>query len=101
MERSKAIAIIVAVIAAIVAIVAYLKKKVTPPPTPPPPDRATLWGIVTDASTGKPIGGIEAALDSFGVTTGVDGRYEFLEVEPGTYNLAFTDPLGKYEPLTL
>ena len=100
MERSKAIAIIVAVIAAIVAIVAYLTKKVTPPPTPPP-DRATLWGIVTDASTGKPISGIEAALDSFGVITGVDGRYEFPEVEPGTYNLVFTDPLDRYEPLTV
>jgi len=97
MERSKAIAIIVAVIAAIVAIVAYLKKKVTPPP----PGKAVLWGIVTDASTGKPISGIEAALDSFGVITGVDGRYEFPEVEPGTYNLVFTDPLDRYEPLTV
>ena len=83
---------------AILALLFFWKKK---PPEPPPEGKAILWGIVTDASTGKSITGIEAALDSMVVATGTDGRYEFANVEPGTYSLIFTDPLGRYEPLTM
>ena len=93
MESKKAKDRIAAITALALAALYFWKKK-------PPPGKATLWGIVTDASTGKPISGIESALDSFGVTTDIDGRYEVLEVEPGAYNLVFTDPLASYEPLT-
>jgi len=83
---------------AILALLFFWKKK---PPEPPPEGKATLWGIVTDASTGSPIEGIVASLNSWSYTTGTDGRYEFPEVEPGTYSLVFTDPLGRYESLTI
>jgi len=69
----------------------------TPAPSLPPPGLATLWGIVTDADTGTPIEGIEVSLNGLTATTCVKGRYEFLNVEPGTYSLVFTDPLGRYE----
>lgn len=69
------------------------------PPILPPPGLATLWGIVTDAETGNPIGEIDVSLNGLAVTTSSNGRYEFLELDPGTYNLVFTDPLGRYEPL--
>ena len=83
---------------AILALLFFWKKK---PPELPPEDKATLWGMVTDASTGNPISGIKAALDSLLTTTGTDGRYEFANMEPGEYLLVFTDPLGRYEPLTM
>ena len=85
------------------ALLAFLFfwKKAKPSPPEPEPELATLWGVVTDASTGNTISGIEATLDSLLITTGTDGRYEFANVEPGTYSLIFTDPLGRYEPLTM
>jgi len=83
------------IIALIVAAIAWMKAKAAPPE----PGLATLWGIVTDASTGKSISGIEASLNSLPITTGTDGRYEFANVEPGTYSLVFTDPMGRYETL--
>ena len=85
------------IIALIVAAIAWMKAQAAPPE----PGLATLWGIVTDASTGNPISGIKAALDSLLTTTGTDGRYEFANMEPGEYLLVFTDPLGRYEPLTM
>jgi len=89
---------VAALIAGVIAtIVAVTRGKAAPPP--PPPELASLWGIVTDAGTGSPIQAIEVFLDSWVVSTGPDGRYEFLEVEPGVYELVFTDPLGRYETL--
>jgi len=85
----------------ITAIVAAIRAKAAPPPPPPPPGLATLWGMVTDAITGEPIKGIEITLNGWSYTTGTDGRYEFAEIEPGTYSLIFSDPLGRYEPLTI
>ena len=64
-----------------------------------PPQTATLYGVVTDANTGVGVSGIEVSLDSLVRTTGADGRYEFADVEPGTYSLVFTDPQGVYETL--
>jgi len=68
-------------------------------PPEPEPKLATLWGIVTGADTGKPIEGIEVSLDSWVLFTPSNGRYEFANVEPGTYNLRFFDPMGRYETL--
>jgi len=68
----------------------------------PPPEKATLWGIVSDATTGSPIGGISVTLDSLGTTTDSQGKYEFRDIAPGSYgSLSFTDPAGRYEPLML
>jgi len=95
-ETKQGLAVVGTVVA--VGIIAATRAKAAPPP-PPPPEKASLWGILTDADTGKPISGIEAALNSWIDTTGADGRYEFLEVEPGTYSLVFSDPQGRYETL--
>jgi len=89
----------VAGVAALIAIIVALVRKAVA--APPAPGLATLWGIVTDASTGEPISGIEATLDSLLVITETNGRYEFANVEPGEYLLVFTDPLGRYETLVL
>lgn len=75
----------------------WLLPDMTPAPPPPPPGLATLWGIVTDANTGNPIEGIDVSLGDWSATTTSDGRYEFADVEPGTYTLIFSDPLGRYQ----
>ena len=68
----------------------------------PPPEKATLWGIVSDAATGSPVAGINAALGSYSTSTDSSGKYQFLNIEPGTYaSLTFTDPQGRYETLVL
>jgi len=65
-------------------------------------EKATLWGIVSDATTGSPVAGINVALNSLSTTTDSAGKYEFLNIEPGTYaSLTFTDPQGRYETLVL
>ena len=66
------------------------------------PEKATLWGIASDATTGSPVAGINVALGSYSTSTDSSGKYEFLNIEPGTYaSLTFTDPLGRYETLVL
>ena len=77
----------------------YFATRAEAAPPLPPVDKATLWGVVTDADTGNPINGIKASLNSWLQTTGTNGRYEFPEVDPGTYSLVFSDPEGVYETL--
>jgi len=69
-------------------------------PPYPPPGFATLWGIVTDAETGNPIEGIEVSSDELVVISSASGEYEFKEIEPRTYNITFSDPLGRYQRQT-
>lgn len=51
---------------------------------------ATISGFVTDyTKANTPIAGATVTISSKGIarTTGSDGRYEFLDIEPGTYSL--------------
>ena len=49
----------------------------------------TIYGIVNDADNGEPIQDGHIALNPGGKTanTGSDGRYEFLDLEPGQYTI--------------
>ena len=103
METKKKVGI-GAILAALALLFLWVKKAGGggQPPPPPPPEKATLWGIVSDAATGSPVAGINAALGSYSTNTDSSGKYEFLNIEPGTYaSLTFTDPLGRYETLVL
>lgn len=70
-------------------------------PPPPPPDKATLWGTVKDAQTNKGINGISINCNGYIATTESNGYYALENIEPGTYTVLFSDPLGRYEPLTI
>jgi hypothetical protein len=50
------------------------------------------YGVITDKATGEPVGDANVQLRPGGSTTltGNDGRYEFLEVERGTYRINVT-----------
>lgn len=65
---------------------------------PPVPGTATLRGYVTDR-TGKEIAGIAASINGLEDTTTFRGRYKFTDIEATTYELVFTDPLGRYATL--
>ena len=95
METKKKVGI-GAILAALALLFLWVKKAGAQP------EKATLWGIVSDASTGSPVAGINVTLDSLSTTTNSSGKYEFLNIEPGTYSsLTFSDPLGQYETLVL
>lgn len=89
-ERVIAIGLLIA--AAVTALVLWLKRK-EGEPIPPSPGLATLWGIVSDADTGKAIEEVGATLDSSAVITCVKGRYEFTEVQPRAYTVTFLHTL--------
>jgi len=50
---------------------------------------ATLYGIVSDSETGEPIANANVALSPGGKTktTGTDGQYEFLSLDPQQYTI--------------
>lgn len=50
---------------------------------------ATLYGVVTDHATVEPISGVSVVLSPGGKTktTGNDGRYEFLDLDPQQYTI--------------
>lgn len=55
-------------------------------PPPPPPRSGTVWGVITDCITGKPIDAtiwLDGRLDH----TTPEGKYEFKDVAPGNYVL--------------
>lgn len=61
----------------------------------------TINGFVSDyANANAPIAGVTVTLNSKGLTktTGSDGRYEFRDLEPGTYSLSFVS--NNYQPTT-
>ena len=49
----------------------------------------TIYGIVNDADNGEPVSGVYIVLNPGGKTanTGSDGRFEFLDMEPGQYTI--------------
>ena len=51
--------------------------------------RGTIYGIVNDADNGEPVQDGHIALNPGGKTanTGSDGRYEFLDLDPGQYTI--------------
>ena len=62
---------------------------------------ATLWGTVQDAETDEKLSGINVSLGLNMTTTDSNGKYEFVNIEPGSYMLVFTDPSGEYEMLEI
>ena len=50
----------------------------------------SIYGVVTDKATGEPVKNANVQLRPSGVTTltGVDGRYEFLDVKNGDYSIS-------------
>ena len=58
-----------------------------------PPQPATLWGYVTDASTGAGIR--DVTVEVVGVPfaySDANGRYEILDIPAGTYTVRFSHP---------
>lgn len=87
-------------LAAIFGIRALVKRKEQPPP-PPPPELATLWGMLLNEQTKEPVEGIQATCNGYSAVTDADGRYEMPDIKPGVYTVTFTDPFGRYTPLTI
>jgi len=50
---------------------------------------ATLYGVVTDQATAEPLAGVSVVLSPGGKTktTGTDGQYEFLDLDPQQYTI--------------
>lgn len=64
-------------------------------------NNGTISGFVTDLTNANaPIAGATVTLSAKGVsqTTGSDGRYQFSDVEPGSYTIQVT--ANKYQPTT-
>ena len=66
---------------------------------PPVPGTATLRGYVYDKTTNQPISGIQVTMNGLSTVTTPGGFYELASVEATTYELVFSDPLGRYETL--
>ena len=61
----------------------------------------TIAGLVTDfTNANQPIAGATVTINAKGIakTTGSDGRYEFIDLEPGTYTLQAV--ANGYQPTT-
>lgn len=87
-------------LAAIFGIRELVRGREEPPP-PPPPELAALWGVLLDEQTKEPLEGIQATCNGYSAMTDTGGRYEIPDIEPGVYTVTFTDPLGRYAPLTV
>lgn len=61
--------------------------RAVPPAIPevPPPLKSTLWGIVTDCSSGRAIEGATVVLEGESRKTDAQGKYEFKDAEPGNF----------------
>ena len=73
------------------------------PPPEPEPDKATLFGVVTDAVTGHPIQGVNVDCDgpagAYSAPTASNGMYQFQNIEPGSYEVVFTK--AGYDPVVV
>ena len=54
--------------------------------------RGSVYGTVTDSTTGEPIAGVNITIlqTDQGTSTGSDGQYEFISVREGTYSIEFS-----------
>jgi len=97
-EKNKKKVLIGAAVAGASGLLYLLSRKggVTPPP-PPPPDKATLYGVVTDAANGQKVEGVQVSFSDYADTTDSNGYYLIENIIPGTYEVIFSDPLGRYE----
>ena len=50
----------------------------------------TLFGVVTDASTGAPIQGVAVSLNGASTSTNSSGAYAFAGIVPGSYTIIFS-----------
>jgi len=85
MKDGKKAAIGVGVAAGLGALI-YVATRAKAAPPPPPPGRANLYGKVTDAITGNPIGGALVTLNGLSVYTNSGGNYSFLDIATGEYS---------------
>ena len=97
-DKKKKTALIIIPIFGLGALLYFLFRR--RPPTPPP-DKAALYGFVVDAQTGNGISGIDISLNGYAGISDNSGYYVIEDIEPGSYTLIFTDPLGRYEPVTV
>ena len=89
MKNGKKAAIGVGTVAGLGALI-YVATRAKAAPPPPPPGRANLYGKVTNAITGNPIGGVLVSLNGLEVYTNTGGNYIFEDLDPGAYLLRFT-----------
>lgn len=85
----KKIAVGLGVAAGVGALLYLATRAKAAPPEPPPPGLANLYGLVTDAETGKVISGVLATLDGIQTYTGGNGNYAFTDLELGGYHIIF------------
>ena len=60
------------------------------PMTPIAPPLASLYGIVTDGSTGQPLSGVLVELGGAPTQTDSSGGYAFPNIQPGDYVITFS-----------
>jgi hypothetical protein len=94
-EKNKKLAAGAGVAGGITLLLLWLKKGKGAPP--PPPGMANLYGKITDAQTGQPVEGIEVSFAGYYGVTETNGYYLIEDILPGGYEVAFYDPLGRYE----
>jgi len=97
-DKKKAIAG-VGVIGGLGLLLLLLKRGEAAPP--PPPGKANLYGQVTDALTSQPIEGIEVSVAGYASVTAPNGYYLIEGITPGDYEVAFHDPLARYQSVLL
>lgn len=61
------------------------------------PGKGVLMGKVTDIDSGSPINNINVDCNGYTGKTNAHGNYEIINIEPGWYDVIFTDPHGRYE----
>jgi len=67
-------------------------------PAPPPAGLGSLYGVVTDKTTSKPIPGVLVVADSASTQTDNIGYYEITNLTPGDYSVVFSK--NGYNPVT-
>jgi hypothetical protein len=96
-ERDKALPIVVIFGAGVAGLAIWLllgRRKIDP-------EKAILFGTVTDAETQAGIPNINVVCDGYTAKTDAGGDYTITNIPPGTYSVSFTDPFGRYQPVTV